>query len=139
MISVLAFRDAIHYRLVFSWFFDIHGNPRNLKEKLTTKTFFSHEIKRLSYASIMENFAKQHFLDVIEVSIVISWEIDVETEKENFKNESLSINSCLISSWYDIKQYINQVWGDWKQIRFIAETQCYACWETQLPVATVYL
>ena len=87
----------------------------------------------------MENFAKQHFLDVNEVSIVISWEIDVEIEKENFKNESLSINSGLISSWYDIKQYINQVWGDWKQIRFIAETQCYACWETQLPVATVYL
>ena len=35
------------FRLVFSHFFDIRKNLRNVKEKLTRKTCFSHEMKHL--------------------------------------------------------------------------------------------
>ena len=44
---------------------------------------------------------------------------------KSYKNESLSIHWWLISSWLDIEKYR-------KQIKLIAEMQCYACRETQL-------
>ena len=43
-------------RLVFSWFFDIHGNLGNAKEKPTRKTCFSHEMKRLALRIYLAKF-----------------------------------------------------------------------------------
>ena len=76
------------------------------------------------------------------VSVVISWKRDVETGKNMwkvFKMNTWAWSSGLISSWWDNKKYSNQVWGHRKQIKFIAETYYYACPETQLSAATVYL
>ena len=58
-------------RVVFSLFFDIRGNLGDVKEKPTRKTRFSREMKRLVYASTLQNFARRHFFDVNGVYIVI--------------------------------------------------------------------
>ena len=44
-------------RLVFSQFFSIHGNLRNLKEKPTRKTCFSREMKRLALRIYLSKFS----------------------------------------------------------------------------------
>ena len=43
-------------RLVFSRFFSIHGNLRNVKEKPTRKTCFSREMKRLALRIYLSKF-----------------------------------------------------------------------------------
>ena len=72
-------------RLVFSWFFYTCGNLGNPKEKLTRKTYFSAKWSTWLYASTSQNFARQDFLDVNGVSIVISWERDVEMGENMWK------------------------------------------------------
>ena len=59
------------FRLVFSRFLDLRGSLGNIKEKLARKTCFSREKKRLA-PSTLQNFARRHFFDVNEVSIVFS-------------------------------------------------------------------
>ena len=72
-------------RLVFSRVFDIRRNLGNVKEKPTRKTCFSREMKPWLYTSTLQNFARQHFFDVNRVSIVISWERDVEMGENIWK------------------------------------------------------
>ena len=49
-------------RLVFSRFFDIHGNLGNVKEKPTRKTCFSREKKRLALRIYQAKFCLAAFL-----------------------------------------------------------------------------
>ena len=49
---------------------------------------------------------------------------------KSLKTKAWAQSSGLISSWQDIKKYRSQVWSYRRQIKFIAETQCYACQET---------
>ena len=61
-------------RLAFSRFLDLY-EKKNRLEKLVSL------VKRTAWlhASTLQNFARRHFSDVNEVSIVFSWEIDIET------------------------------------------------------------
>ena len=72
-------------RLVFSGFFDIRGNLGNVKEKRLEKLVCPVKWSAWLYASTLQNFARQHFFDVNGVSIVISWERDVETGENVWK------------------------------------------------------
>ena len=49
-------------RLVFSWVIYICGNLRNVKEKTTRKTCFSHEIKHLALRIYLAKFCQAAFL-----------------------------------------------------------------------------
>ena len=52
---------------------------------------------------------------------------------------STDITRILLVGSQRVKKYRNQVLGHRKQIKFIAETQHYACRKTQLWAATVHL
>ena len=49
-------RIPVNCRLVFTRFFDSHGNLGNVKEKPTRKTYFSPEKKRLTVRIYLANF-----------------------------------------------------------------------------------
>ena len=69
-----------HSRLVFGRPLDLRGNLGNVKEKPTRKTcFFSVKRSAWLHASIMQSFARRHFSDVNEASIVFLWEKDIRT------------------------------------------------------------
>ena len=99
-------------RLVFSRFFDIRGNLGNVKEK-PTKLVFPVKWSAWLYASTLQNFARRHFFNVNEVSIVISWEGDVETGDNIWK--VLKTKAHKVVAWL--------VAG--KKSKLAAETQCY--------------
>ena len=66
--------------------FYLRGNIGNVKEKPTRKTCFSREKKRLTlHASTLQNFAKRHFFNVNEISLVFSWEIVIKTGESVWK------------------------------------------------------
>ena len=64
--------SQIKGRLVFSRFFDIRGNLRNVNEIRLEKLVSPVKKSALLHASIRQNFAWWHFFDVNGVSIVIS-------------------------------------------------------------------
>ena len=79
-------------RLVFSRFLDFRGNLRNGKEKPTRKTCFSYKMNAWLYASAWQNFARRHFFDAKEVSIVVLWQrISFFLKKKNMLFCSLGI------------------------------------------------
>ena len=57
-------------RSAFSGTFEIRENLENIKEKQARKNCVSREMKRL--ASTLQSFARRHYFDVNEVSIVFS-------------------------------------------------------------------
>ena len=85
------FRDSTSYyfklrcRLVFSRFFDTRGYLGNVKDKSTRKLVSPVKWNDWLYAYTLQNFATRHFFNVNGVSIVISWERDVETGENIWK------------------------------------------------------
>ena len=117
---------ALKLRLVFSRFFDIRGSLGNVKEKPTRKTCFCREMKRLALRIYLAKFCSAAFLWCqrnFYCNFIRKRCWNGGEYVKIFKNESLSVGKILRSA----------------EIKFIAETQCYACRETQLWVATVYL
>ena len=67
------------YRLVCSRFLDLRGSLGNVKKNRLEKLVSPVKRSTLLHVSTLQNFARRHFFDVNEVSIVFSWEIDIRT------------------------------------------------------------
>ena len=73
-----------------------------LKKNRLEKLVFPVKWSAWLYASTLQNFARQHFFNVNEVSIVILWERNVETGENMWKvsrTKAWAWWSGLISSW----------------------------------------
>ena len=81
-------RDFMKYtRIVITvvGFFILNENLGPVKEKPTRKTCFPVKRSTWLHTSTLQNFARRHFFDVSEVSVVLSWKIDTKTWKIDTK------------------------------------------------------